>query len=493
MKILAKAIACLLAFIMLAAAVSCAQSGTGDSGTNKDPDTSGAVDSGTQTDPDTQTDQTIPLFEPVSSHMDFDTFHIGVYTMGPHTTENVDDMKAAGVDFIIDGSFSTELLDYIQSKGMGVFLKGAVPSWWGDSGQRAGQMKDSAAHALDIYRSKAAAVADHPAIWMIDVGDEPSALDLEYYGKVCDAVLEGSEEKYYAYLNLYPGYASAAAFNADAPSQLGVQSFRKYIEIFARDVQVPYICFDHYCYGKNTYSPPQIAQYYLDLRDVGDICREYGRHFWIVLQVNTNSSNASKNMKEFNLRFQAYTAMAFGADQITWACWAPGWFYNNVLDESGQKTQQYEILKTVNEELHAVGAELVKYRNTNTSLVGFKEGSKAYLQVEKTSTPGRNGPVEMIVDKVSTARFTDVCCPEEYSMIVGTMVARDGSGKEALMIADATDAFGSHEAYDISFGFEGEGTVTAYCGKEKTQLSKGADGKYHFSMEYCQGVLITVE
>ncbi|MBQ7915173.1 MAG: hypothetical protein IJ315_00110, partial [Firmicutes bacterium] len=70
---------------------------------------------------------------------------------------------------------------------------------------------------------------------------------------------------------------------------------------------------------------------------------------WIVLQVN--SKHKEEWISENNLRFQAYTAMAFGAENIIWACYTAGWWHNQVLDEKGEKTQQYEKLKKVNGEI----------------------------------------------------------------------------------------------------------------------------------------------
>ncbi|MBQ7152892.1 MAG: hypothetical protein IJR83_03020 [Clostridia bacterium] len=502
MKTIIRIPALLLALVLIAAAMlACGTpqkpAETTDTNTESETEKQSAgseTQPGSETETDTETDPGAGhAEEPVSLHFDFDTFHIGTYVMGPHTKENVDDMKKAGIDYIIDGGFSEELLDYIDSKGMGVFLTGAVPGWWGDGGQNAGQLQYSQANSLENYAAAAGAVADHPAIWAIDVGDEPSALDLEYYGQICKTVFDSTGGKYFAYLNLYPGYASTTETSKEEYSQLGVATFREYIEEFVRCVDVPYVCFDHYFYGGYTSNDPaNCAQFYCDLRDVADICRENGRHFMIVLQVNTNDTNLNNHMADFNLRFQAYMSMAYGADQICWACWSPGWWYNNVLDESGQKTQQYDILKKVNKELHSVGKVLQNYTNTGTSLVGFKEGSRAYEHIAETTTEGRPTPMDTIVESVSSGRFSNVTCEDGFSMAVGTMVSKADNGSEALMIADATDAYGLHNAYDVSFAVSGEGTVTAYCGNKKTVLTKSSDGLYHYSLEACQGVLITV-
>ena len=44
--------------------------------------------------------------------------------------------------------------------------------------------------------------------------------------------------------------------------------------------------------------------------------------------------------------------MAFGAENIIWACYTAGWWSNQVVDENGEKTQQYAKMQKINDCVH---------------------------------------------------------------------------------------------------------------------------------------------
>jgi len=110
-----------------------------------------------------------------------------------------------------------------------------------------------------------------------------------------------------------------------------------------KHVPLEYLSFDHYPYS----ATPE--GYIENLRIVSEACLKHGREMWVVMQVN--SSKPEEWISENQLRFQAFTALACGADRITWACYCAGWWHNQVLDSNGNKTEQYEKLKLVNGEV----------------------------------------------------------------------------------------------------------------------------------------------
>ena len=113
-----------------------------------------------------------------------------------------------------------------------------------------------------------------------------------------------------------------------------------------------YISYDFYVYTPNLKRRPSLyRQMYDNFNIVADACRRTGRSFWYIPQVNSHNARNFEPTTRNRLRFQAYTAMAFGAEAISWACWMPGWWTNNVLTATGEKTAQYDRLKTVNAEL----------------------------------------------------------------------------------------------------------------------------------------------
>jgi hypothetical protein len=76
-----------------------------------------------------------------------------------------------------------------------------------------------------------------------------------------------------------------------------------------------------------------VAKDYQNLRVVSDACLKTGRAMWVTTQVNSYDPKVWITTDE--LRFQAYSAMAFGAESLTWACYTAGWWENQVVDKDG--------------------------------------------------------------------------------------------------------------------------------------------------------------
>ncbi|MBO7405925.1 MAG: hypothetical protein J6V24_13275, partial [Clostridia bacterium] len=155
------------------------------------------------------------------------------------------------------------------------------------------------------------------AIWGIDAGDEPSALDFPHYGKLI-ALAEELFPGKLVYLNLYPNYASVAENTASqVDSQLGTATYQEYIDRYVESVKTDYLCLDNYEFAAGT------QKLYDNLRIAANACRDTGRDFWMVIQVN--SSNPEKWLSTDMLRHQAFACLAFGAVSLNWACWTAGW------------------------------------------------------------------------------------------------------------------------------------------------------------------------
>ena len=78
------------------------------------------------------------------------------------------------------------------------------------------------------------------------MGDEPSALDFPYYGKVT-ALTERLFPHQFAYLNLYPNYASVAENSASQTvNQLGTATYEEHIRRYCENVGLDYLCYDFY-------------------------------------------------------------------------------------------------------------------------------------------------------------------------------------------------------------------------------------------------------
>ncbi|MBP3570544.1 MAG: hypothetical protein J6M42_01165 [Clostridia bacterium] len=406
----------------------------------------------------------------MNKRMNRNRLNIGVYHLRPYarTEAHIKDLADCGIDFVVCMDNDRPALDLFHKYGVGAIVSGIAPKWWGGNGVGSGKMHTI--NTLDKYEAAAASFVDHPAIWGIDIGDEPSALDFPHYGKVFDCV-DRLFPNQFPYLNLYPNYASVSHNTAEETEcQLGTATYDEHIQKYCENVPVDYICYDFYLYSIN------VTKHYENLRVVADACRNTGRSMWIVLQVNSNKP--AEWMSENNLRFQAYTSMAFGTENIIWACYTAGWWSNQVLDGEGNKTQQYDKLKKINAEIRTLADEYMKYRRVSTHFVGF-DGHPDMAAVQQEA-----------VASLSTGVFFDVKADNGAPLVVGEMVNRNADGSVALMVCAADDP---HETdpkeYSITFRAP-DRCVRALGGDGYKTVTELGGGVYAVAVKSNEGVLI---
>ena len=397
-------------------------------------------------------------------HLDRRKLLIGTYCLQPYARSeaHVQALADAGVNYLCATPADPALLDLCEKYGIGVFASGVLPGWWGGDGDSAGTLAEKV--PLSLYEEAAARLKDHPALWGLDMGDEPSALDFPHYGKLFEA-MRRLFPRHFPYLNLYPNYASVPENTAgQTRSQLGVPTYQAYIDEYARCVPSDYICYDYYMYAIT------IAGAYENLRIVANKCRETGRDLWIVLQVNSNRPEEWMSLDQ--LRHQAYTALAFGAKSINWACWTAGWWHNQVLDEAGRPTRQYAKMCVMNRELHALGDRYMRYQNRSAHFLGA-------IPAERLA--GVNQAAEEALD---AGAFRAVRGDGNLGAILGHMT--DDAGRDALMVADAS---GRQEAAFLCFRKAGEPPRALMNGLPTPVLRLGEDA-YRVRLEPCAGLLI---
>ena len=416
----------------------------------------------------------------MNRHMDRSRLNIGAYILQPYarTERHIREIKECGVDFIVCMGDDRDALDLFAQYGVGAVVSGVAPGWWGGDGDNAGLMAQR--NPLERYAEAAEGFTDHPAIWGIDIGDEPSALDFPHYGKVA-ALTEKRFPNQFAYLNLYPNYASVAQNTAEQTvNQLGTATYEEHVRRYCEYVGLDYLCYDFYMYSLSAdrHSYGGVHRAYENLRVVADACRATGRAMWIVLQVNSN--RPEEWISTDQLRFQAYSAMAFGAQVVTWACYTGGWWHNQVLNGQGEKTEQYAKLRTVNAELHALGPAYMQYRNTSAHFIGFS-GAHALTGV------GADAATEL-----NTGKFFGLRAADGAPLLAGQMTARDGSGKQAIFICNASDPWGDRPA-DATVEFSTDGSDVRILTAQGEIAPDMKDGTFRFRLPSCGGALLTAE
>ena len=315
-------------------------------------------------------------------------------------------------------------------------------------------------------------------IWTVDVGDEPPATEFPRYRDLV-VTLNSTLPDVPLYLNLNPNYGRVVE-NTEKQiiEQLGVETYRQYIDSYCEIVPLNYISYDFYPYIEGEAQASLLSKMYDNFIIVSEACRKTGRAFWYIPQLNSRPGQSPLSVNK--LRFQANAALSFGATRITWGCWSRGWWDNNVLDENGCQTGQYAKLKEVNLGLRGIESEYMRFRNVETHFVGFA----AYAQYAP------NMPINKI-NVLDVGSFSGVRASNGASILVGEMVARDGSRANALYITAADDPLDEHNAiFNILFKAR---NIQAFGSKGKIEVRNLPDGSCAVPISSCEGVLLVAD
>lgn len=370
-------------------------------------------------------------------------FRVGACYLKSVSERHVADAKACGIDYFWDvPATDRKLLDLLHKYGIGAIATGVIPRWCGGNGSNAGKLDK--AYPPERYREgvrRYRAELAHPAIWSLDICDEPNARDLPALGERCRLV-QSLLPEVPVYCNLYPNYAQLAdTANSTKLSQLGVTNYVDYIDAYVRHVPLDHISYDYYVYStrperRNVF----YRKFFENFEDVAAAARRSGKRFVFIAQVNSRRADPPVPLTTNRLRYQAYSAMAFGAEDICWACYSPGWWTNNVLTAAGEKTEQYEKLRTMNRELHSIGPAFMRYRSVATHYVGFRRA---------------NGLEDLKAEfkpKLDACGVRGLASEAGSALLVGEMASRTGKGGKALFIVASGDPFDEKPAVSkVSF------------------------------------------
>jgi hypothetical protein len=217
-----------------------------------------------------------------------------------------------------------------------------------DGGGPEAQSSESSA-ALD---GVAADYARSPALLGYFLQDEPSAAQFPRLAALVRGLQE-RDPKHPAYVNLFPDYAS--------PQQLGAPTYPKYVHQFLETVRPRLFSFDHYALLATGERP----SYFSNLEVIRRESLRAEVPFAAV--VLSTPHGPYRDPTEADLRWQVYTALAYGARGIVYfTYWTPHdetWhFHNGILDEHGKRTAHYDEVRHINTELSALAPMLTRLR-----------------------------------------------------------------------------------------------------------------------------------
>ena len=158
-----------------------------------------------------------------------------------------------------------------------------------------------------------------------------------------------------SYINLFPNYASAA--------QMEVPTYAEYLESYVRIVRPGFISYDHYALMDDG---SLRGSYFQNLEAVRETALRHSLPFWNIVLSCAHFNYAEPT--EAGLRFQLYTTLAYGGRGIAYFTYfAPeiGNYRLSPIDQFGNKTPTWDMLRSVNLQAQRLGPLYTKLRNVN--------------------------------------------------------------------------------------------------------------------------------
>lgn len=242
---------------------------------------------------------------------------------------------------------------------------------------------------------------------------------------------------------------------------------------------VPYISVDCYPFW-NTKDERILENYY----KIASVAKEHNAKTTMILQSSTGKE-FKDTLSEGDMRWQAYLAIAFGADSLQYYCYSlpKGHAYNYcILNEDGTPSVLYDYVKEINAEVQSFSDVVLAYNwDDAISIAGAEVQS---LRVNY-----------LIYDIFDYKTFKD---PKHYVSVSGThdlVVSRFTSEKygEAYMFVNF--ARESEIPNKVTTTFKECDAVAIYGGEGFTGTPKivelGEEGNLSLELKYGEGVFVT--
>jgi hypothetical protein len=209
----------------------------------------------------------------------------------------------------------------------------------------------------DFARNLDAVIAEyahHPSLAGYFLVDEPNASAFPLLGAVNRYLLQ-KDPKHLPYTNLFPNYANE--------QQLGTKSYDEHIARYIQEVQPALVSWDHYALLENG----ERDIYFENLEIVRKHCLQANLPF--VQIVLTVPHGPYRDPDEADLRWQAYTTLAYGAKGILWfTYWTPPsdpqWrFRHAIINEKGMPSTKYTVLKDLHGRLRSLARTQMRLRS----------------------------------------------------------------------------------------------------------------------------------
>lgn len=262
----------------------------------------------------------------------------------PADPQQIQWMKDAGIN--IAGFVSVKDLPIFEEAGMSVFIRDPRVS---------GYDFDNPLDEQEVRRnikSLADEVRDSPAVIGFILRDEPHAQAMPSLGLVARTIQEYMPGKW-PYVNLFPVRVSA--------ERMGVSSYEEYVRMLVDIIRQPFLSYDNYSLVQGE----MLDYFYTNLEVVRKLSVETRVPFWNCVLSVTHFNYMENSDATYHL--QAYATMAHGGRGIqyfSYFSWSNGNYRLGPIDQFGNKTPSWEMLRRINNQIHALAPTIKKLTST---------------------------------------------------------------------------------------------------------------------------------
>ena len=228
--------------------------------------------------------------------------------------------------------------------------------------------KSGVEHAIDIDDPRLAKVVracqDLPEQELFEYIDEADGSRHDITSSDVNAYLKQIDPKHPGYINLLPTWARQIKVEGSKYSYLGTATYEDYVRQFVQKVKPAMLCYDNYGMLKHG----DRGDFHENLETVRKVAQEANIPFWNIVLVTQHGD--FRVLTEPELRFEAMQTLAFGARGLVWfTYWSPQgidtgttWTHA-MIDEHGSRTEHYEMVRSINADVLAIGRELKNAKN----------------------------------------------------------------------------------------------------------------------------------